>query len=296
MRGETMPKGAVSYAYFRHSASVYEQPNRAERKGRQFVQFLPLLVRGHHSIWPEWDLIIHHDEAVTQLPYWACLVQMEQAGLLELRPYQGSATPTLCGLGGMLERLRPAFEVKYDYVICRDVDSIPTPRDKAAVQDFIKSGAAFHVIHDNPSHGGLMGGTLGIHCYSFESLFEEETTLEELLALDKSDRDWNKHGADQDFLNQVIYPLTHHQVLVHELARDRQEMKECNIRQEIESFWGWNADHPKHPGIGVCDEPGPWLRYFDDPGVFPDVEKIRECEGDLYMKNLATPEHGDIQP
>lgn len=288
----------ISYAYFRNDASVYEKPNRKFRRGRQFVQFLPLLVRGHHAIWPDWTLRIHHDERIHELPYWDCLKRMEREGLLELHQFFPGTPRTLCGIGGMLERLRPAFEVGSEYVLCRDIDSIPTPRDRAAVDDFIKSGHAVHVIHDAHPHGGMMGGTLGIRCGQFEELVGV-TNLEDLVGLSTHSWDWNKHGTDQDFLNQVVLPLVESSTLVHELDRPRGEMPRCHFKYSIDTTWRWPSYsppvHKEYPGIGVCAEPIPWLLYYDNPMLCRRLQEIKECEGTLYFKDMATPSHKDIE-
>src|SRR5262245_22897171 len=129
----------VSYAWFRSDTSIYESETWSKTKrGHQFAQFLALVVRAHHSIWPGWELRIYYDDRVMSHSYFNVLVELEDADLIALR--YGGKCESLCGANGMLARMRPAFESGVDYVACRDIDSVPCPRDRRAVEEFIFSG------------------------------------------------------------------------------------------------------------------------------------------------------------
>jgi hypothetical protein len=61
----------------------------------------------------------------------------------------------------MLWRMLPCWCSSVHYTICRDIDSLPSTRDRIAVEEFIRSGKVIHGITDNVAHDGLMGGMVG---------------------------------------------------------------------------------------------------------------------------------------
>jgi hypothetical protein len=274
-------KRCVSYSYFRSPSSVYEREKGNAAK--QFEQFLPLLVRAHHALWSTYDLVIHHDFEIEKLPYWPALVRMSAAKLLRLRCMGESRT--LCQ--SMLWRMQEIWEPEYVVVVCRDVDSIPSLRDRRAVEEFVADGGrAVHVIHDNPAHGGLMGGTLAVIPARFRTLtgFSTFEEFEAECKLAYPEESWNTHGTDQHFLNRVVYPSLKGSVLVHELSAPKPGLELSEHRSKISGFDPADV-HPRAaevadklcPGIGVCDEPGPRFAFYDtlEGEVF---DRIRTCE------------------
>ncbi len=239
----------VSYSYFRHKASVYEK-----EKGNaalQFEQFLPMLLRGHHTIWAGWELHIHHDEEVTRLPYWPVMQRAAKAGLVELR-YRGEAT-SLCG--AMLWRADSMRDC-VGFVACRDVDSLPSRRDRFLVERFILSGLGLHVIHDNPSHIGIMGGTM--------AAFAPWVYPHLVTALALHSLDLNKHGADQVLLNQRVAPAMDGSILVHSSIGRKPGLAKAHFKEITEPREEYDL------GIGVCDWPHAaraWIEktYAGDP-------------------------------
>ena len=68
----------------------------------------------------------------------------------------------LSSLFGMLWRFLPVLDPSVDLMVSRDLDSRLTTREQAAVQEWIDSGLAFHVMRDNPEHGTeILGGMWG---------------------------------------------------------------------------------------------------------------------------------------
>ena len=147
-----------SLALFRAASSAYEQPEAGAGRGVFFRGFLPALMRSIRSVYDDWQIVIYHDSRVTEWHYFRVFEEMHRRGLLKLVP-RGEAF-TLCG--AMMWRFCPIFE-GVNYVICRDVDSLPTPRERIAVERWINSGKPVHAIHDSKSHRGtpLLGGMVG---------------------------------------------------------------------------------------------------------------------------------------
>ena len=268
----------VAYSYFRNRHSGYEREKGDAAK--QFEQFLPMLVRAHRIVWSGWTMRLYHDDHIKTLPYYPSLMRLGMAGFIELRPFGQSRS--LCGVGGMLERMRPAWEPDVDYLLCRDVDSIPSPRERRAVDEFIASGKTVHVIHDAPkphagSHSGIMGGTLGIHVPRFRSLIGF-SSLEAFIA-SGPEFNFDVQGADQHLLNKHYAKLAPH-LLLHGLHRGfESEMPGCEVRRKIA---GETSDDDACKDvlcriIGGCDWPDKALAYYDT--LKNDaIYRIQECE------------------
>lgn len=262
-----MSKRIVSYAYFSHPASVYQKIKGVA--GLQFSQFLPMLVRAHHVVWPEWELRIYHDNAVTRLPYWREMKNLKAQNWLTLNN-MGEAR-TLCG--SMMWRMIPVFEPDVEYVVCRDVDSIPMPKDRRAVEEFIATDSRFaaHVIHDAKAHAGVMGGTLALRCASFREAVKA-ISLEELVSRGV-DINWDVHGADQQLLNQLS-PLFLNRTMLHELNHDT-GLPAFKTTRVIQGEWQKPADDLCF--LGGCTEPEPAFKYYDSLDLVVN-HTIRECE------------------
>lgn len=207
----------VSYSFFRHDASGYESANAGVARGIFFLNFIRCLVRAHHAVWDGWELRIHHDDRVREFPCFRDLQRMQEAGLLRL--VDCGKAETLCG--SMLWRMKPLFDEQADYVVCRDVDSLPMPRDKAMVIDWINSGADAHAILDSESHSGpFMGGMSAFDADTFVPNSEcgDFSMLMKLAVVHGIDM--NRHGADQLLLNRGIWPRLKGSTLIHQKRQD----------------------------------------------------------------------------
>ncbi len=112
------------------------------------------------------------------------------------------------GWNGMFWRFFAADS--HDVVISRDTDSRLGEREKAAIDDWLKSDKDFHIIRDHPYHateilGGMWGARNGILKGIKEMIYE----------YDKKAFD-DKYQVDQNFLREVIYPVVKEEALVHD--------------------------------------------------------------------------------
>ena len=63
---------------------------------------------------------------------------------------------------GMVWRFLPLLDPGVEVVVSRDLDSRLTPREQAAVEEWLETGLTFHVMRDNPHHGTeILGGMWG---------------------------------------------------------------------------------------------------------------------------------------
>lgn len=222
----------VSYSFFRRAGSQYEDPKVCGADaGQVFVRFLPAMIRAHYAIWTGWDLVIQHDDRVKDYPYFKTLKALHQAGLLTLVD-MGEAKQ-LCR--AMLWRMRPIWSPEAEYVVCRDIDSIPTPRDRRCVEEFINSGKMIHTIHDASAHSGIMGGTVGVYAPKMKQVFKSWEQFEDQQSMFMTGDQWDRQGADQNFLNGYFWPNPNHrkEIFLHELHHPTDMADHCETHMTI---------------------------------------------------------------
>jgi hypothetical protein len=200
----------MSYSLFRHPSSHYEV--NQDSRGTFFFRYIQTLLRAHHSVFPDWELRVHHDENITSGYHGGVLLNLAERGLVTLVYMGGAKTLT----GSMLWRMAPLFDSNVDYVACRDVDSLPTPRERRMLDEFIASGATAHAILDADGHSGpLMGGMIAFHAGKFRTSFPFRNFDELSKDIGSSGLDLNVHGADQNYLNRAIWPKVSRSAVVH---------------------------------------------------------------------------------
>jgi len=205
-----------SIAFFRHPASAYESERAGEARGKFFINYLQILFRAFQFNWSGWVLALHYDYSVSEFPYFRKVAEnTKRSGYPIILSCEGDAE-TLCG--SMLWRMKALFYNSAEYVVCRDLDSLPTKRDFLMTQKFIESGKTAHIVHDSVSHSGMMGGTLGLHAPRFRETMNMNS-WNEFMKL-ASGFDMNVHGADQSMLNTHVYPKVRDSLYLHELNQD----------------------------------------------------------------------------
>ena len=113
-------------------------------------------------------------------------------------------------------RYLPLLDPSVDVMVSRDLDSRPTTREQAAVEEWLNTGLAFHVMRDHPRHGavilaGMWGARLDLgHRQIFQVAMKK--MLEDLRLRDQH---WYK-GLDQALLRSRIWPLVEDQTCVHD--------------------------------------------------------------------------------
>lgn len=243
-----------SVSFFRHEASAYESERAGAGRGVFFVNYLRSLVRVFHIVYPEpnWRLEIRHDERASEFKYFTTLLKMQERGLLKLI-YKGKAE-TLCG--AMCWRLDPLWEPTTGYLLCRDLDALPTFRERRSVDRWIASGKPIHAMHDSISHMGtlLMGGMVGFDSFKCNAKIPRPP-YDQL----------TRHGDDQRWLASVIPPV----------FRDDEIFSEGPVELGPK-------DHPMDKlgsHLGGAFHVDPFIKWLDEnPSVCQKLDVIRECE------------------
>jgi hypothetical protein len=178
----------IAYSLFGYGKATPE--NCFEFKS--YLRCLAINIRLARLLYPNWTIIVHIDtqtyngfnDFFDQLPIE--VVICEEAPLTK----------------AMLWRMMPCFK-EYDAVICRDLDSPLTYREAQAVEYWLRNGKCVHAITDSISHNlPMLGGMIGFRPHDFIRTCNYDAWGNMLGSVNI---DWNRKGADQDFLNQYIY-------------------------------------------------------------------------------------------
>lgn len=145
-------------------------------------------------LYPDWMVRVYLDSETYKgfKPFWDSVpFQIEVCNGAELTK-------------AMLWRMKPAFDNNVKMFICRDTDSPLTYRERQAVYQWEKSTKSAHAITDSVSHNiYMLGGMIGFKNDSFRN-FVPYSNWDEMV--DNKGIDYNVKGADQDFLNRIVYP------------------------------------------------------------------------------------------
>jgi len=108
---------------------------------------------------------------------------------------------------GMFYRFLVAADNSVDRFIVRDVDSRLNARDRLAVEEWIESKLAIHIMRDHVNHclpinGGMWGGVMGALPSIQDQIMEWH--------------DKNQYMADLQFLESRVWPDVVHRHIAHD--------------------------------------------------------------------------------
>ena len=180
-------------------------------------------------------------------------------------------------------------------MISRDTDSRLDIRDKAAVEEWIKTGKDYHILRDNCQHTRPMAaGMWGVRGGVLKEIRKMVDDYR-LFSIENDIYDW--FGVDQKFLEEIVYPLTRGNSLVHDEWTDDLPMfmSEQRTKFPIPRLTGkgwWKQKFPEwHNGLQI-EEENHWFR--DDTCKHPECCLPCPCCGKYHdnfyigMHNLVT--------
>ena len=236
------------------------------------------ICRAHHTLFPEWEWRIYHDGTLNRCPKASILFKYEAAGLVRLMDM--GAESAICK--AMIWRMRPIWDEDVEITLCRDLDSLPTPREAMAVRQFVESGAGLHCISDHPQHGTpIMGGLCGFR----NQILRNRTQLNSYDAFVAGSA-LARHGDDQLLLLHKIWPAMHSNMCEHRFAGfspDQHAIKSYSSPSPLDLPWvsgdvlaGGDALIP-FMGVPGFDYPVA-EQFFDKHGRADVIERIRKAE------------------
>jgi hypothetical protein len=129
----------------------------------------------------------------------AKVIRMRRGGEHAVEPHQVLYQPTFW-------RFLPASDPEVELLLVRDTDSPVTPREVAAVHEWLASGKDFHIMRDHPKHEyPVLAGMWGCRTSCLRD-------MNDLVAR------WSRfdyYGCDQKFLGTVVYPRVRSNTWIH---------------------------------------------------------------------------------
>ncbi|MEM7744959.1 MAG: hypothetical protein AAF409_14725 [Pseudomonadota bacterium] len=159
-------------------------------------------------LYPGWTVRIYSDQSVPQ----PLRQELKYAGAdLRVPPQSWPAASH-----GLFWRFLVEDDPEVDIYIVRDADSVMNIKERAAVEDWLTSGRAFHVMRDYPSHCELiLAGMWGAHRGNIGDM---QGRVEAYIA--GAPKRLNDATADQEFLRRQIWPTVRQDALVHDEVFD----------------------------------------------------------------------------
>lgn len=151
------------------------------------------------SLFPTWDCVFHVGKEVPS----TIKRQIIEAGatIHERDPQQEDCS-------GYYWRFFCFEDPRYDAVIIRDVDARLLQRDVEAVEAWLESGKAFHIIRDHPYHTApIMSGAFGARRGALADIRQR---------IAQFDKRCESYSTDMEFCEHWVYPQAQHDVLVHD--------------------------------------------------------------------------------
>jgi hypothetical protein len=178
------------------SYSLFSHPSAESFERLTYIRGAYWNFRMNNLIFPDWRSHLEVDNE-TYLEFNELFDWLVENNNLSLQVNEHN--PELCA--SMLWRMKPIWTIDVSHVLCRDADAITTYKEAQYIQYWLERGVAVCSIHDNPAHGGLMGGMVGFDTAAFKAL-TQINSFDELI----SNHDLSQRGSDQHLLNGEILP------------------------------------------------------------------------------------------
>jgi len=163
----------------------------------QYMQFFSVELRAYRVLFPDWKIHLSLDSNA----YTAYSNYFDELRDLNYIEYT-LKVPTGWG-SNSLWRLEPTRFA--EYTICRDIDALPTYRERQAVDIWLRNDTLSHIMTDSISHSHqMMAGMCGF-----------KKGVINLQQLESSN--FSTKGNDQDFLLHNVYPNLKHSITEHKI-------------------------------------------------------------------------------
>lgn len=181
-----------------------------------FMKFLPSIIRAFYCLYDirdGWSIRIYHDTQSMQQKNFNILQGYADKQLISLQHVSESYPLAK----SMLMRMMAIWDESIDICVFRDLDYLPTYRERQMLETFIKSNATFHTVSDHECHlCPIMGGMIavknkdfinyvGIHDWQAFVGKEPETYF-------------SNYGKDQEYMTNYYWELLRPVACEHRLA------------------------------------------------------------------------------
>lgn len=191
----------ISFSLFGHNKERHPECFDFESLLRGFL----LNLRLSRLLFPGWVIHVSVDDESYEgyQKLWDCLTERKII-VIKILPSEPLTY-------AMMWRMLPVFDrgsgadvrARYDHVLCRDVDSPMTYRDRQCVEEWIAEDTAVHAMTDSISHTiPMMGGMVGFN----PKYFYDRTSFTSFAQMVHfKPMEWERKGVDQEFMMRFIY-------------------------------------------------------------------------------------------
>ena len=192
------------------SFSFYGSPNSTKGKERKYFQGIEDNLRLLPRHYPGWTIRVYYDlEQEDPVLTSLCELTCANPNIDICHVRNNPASGDISKIFAMNWRFFPALDPQVDILASRDLDSRINSRERAAVDDWMKTKKHFHFMRDNPAHGiEILGSGWAVRLGPGDSLVREMFKQ----SFKQASRDsmfWAErqaYGPDQGFLKRYIWP------------------------------------------------------------------------------------------
>jgi len=157
-----------------------------------YLRCLLLIRESSEIFYPGWRVRVYYDSSVL----FSDLAVARSRGVETINIDNSDLTGKIAG---MFWRFYVADDESVDRYIIRDLDSVFSWRERAAVDEWLISKRPFHILRDHfyhgiPMMGGMWGGTKGKLPFTIQEICLEYSNMAKA------------KGGDQDFLAKKVWP------------------------------------------------------------------------------------------
>ena len=180
----------------------------------RYTEGVKHVVQQVQEIYKDWEMWVYYDE-----------VSVSPELLVELKEYSTLIFKREAELPGAFWRFEAIGNPEVDVVVSRDIDTTISLREYVAVKEWLRSGKGFHIIRDHGEHktkiiAGMFGVKKGSRAWDTFAKAMRDYPLDD------------SYGRDQQFLEDIIYPLIRDDVLIHSIDAWRPEEDVCPLPLE----------------------------------------------------------------
>ena len=204
----------IGFSYYGDSRSKHHQEKKYFEGLKSNLALLP-------QYYPDWIIRLYYDPASSEDPVLPKLCHLScSSGHLDLCDIQrlpGTPKRNATFVFPMNWRFFPTIDPQVDIYLSRDLDSQFNDREMAAVNEWLDSTEAFHMMRDHPLHNTeLLGSAWGVK-------------LSQAIIRQKWRRAWangfrneimwkarNLTGPDQGFLTKFVWPWAKKDAMQHD--------------------------------------------------------------------------------
>jgi hypothetical protein len=204
--------------------SFYGATNSSAHRSKKYFQGIEANLAVVPALYgPGWSVRLYHDlepgsPLLVDLCRLACAAP--HLDLCYVRELPGVPLADAAKMFPMNWRFLPTLDPQVELFLCRDLDSLISRREVAAVAEWAESGRAVHSMRDHPAHSvPLLGAAWGARLTQPNIRHKWARSWERMLADPQCWAGRQAKGPDQELLTRHVWPWARHMALEHDSYR-----------------------------------------------------------------------------